>query len=125
MATKNDLVVFVNEPGPLPLSAEVAPTGNAKEVIFISGSCFADQDNQMIGFEVLINGEVVGASKIFSDAKKQHRATVPVVFEYNIPFTFADAEAKKPEVNAVKVELKALDNTQTNEHDLFNLTIVR
>ena len=116
--------IFSNTPGPLPLTAEVLPLGNTLEVLFSSGSCYTHEENQVMGFQVLVNGEVAAESKIYSHTPHEHRATIPVVVDYDLPFVVVDPVAEVPEPTPVKIELVALPGTLTDENDFFNVTLI-
>ncbi len=119
----NSSNIIANKAGALPISIQYAPLGSGTSTIFFSGSAYSESDNKTIGFQLKINGDVVGESLVFSDARKQHRATVPVMLNYDIPFVLSKDDLGNDQVNKVTIELVALEGTSTNEHDVFNLTI--
>lgn len=116
--------LFKNQPGPLPLTTTITPMGNNIEVVFASGSCFTEKENTVMGFQVLVDGVVAAESKVYSHKPHEHRATIPVVVDYDIPFTVDDPSAKEPEPMPVKIELVPLPDTMTDENDFFNLTLI-
>jgi len=72
------LAIFNSHAGPLPISAEFKSPTNGGALIEVSGSLRSVGAPILISFEVLIDGKVVGQSRIWSNADNVHRATVPV-----------------------------------------------
>jgi len=65
--------------GPLPISAQFKSPTDGVAVIEVSGSLRSNGSPILIGFQILIDGHIVGASQIWSNADNVHRATVPVL----------------------------------------------
>ena len=65
--------------GPLPVSVTFKSPSDGGAVILVSGSLRSVNAPTLIGFEIVIDGHVVGKSVIWSNADNVHRATVPVV----------------------------------------------
>lgn len=114
-----ELKVLVNEQGPLPLKAQITPVANLPEPVFISGSCSAAENAQQVGFELYIAGELVGQSVVYADKANEHKTTVPVILNCNIPFNIENGK-----VQPVDIELKPLAGTETDSNDVFNVTIL-
>lgn len=111
--------LFENTSGPLPLKTQITPTGDLPETIFISGSCSATEDGQKIGFELYVAGELASSSVVYADKANEHKTTIPVLFDYNIPFVFKDGN-----IQPVDIELRAIVGTQSDSNDMFNLTVI-
>jgi len=74
------LIPILNQhSGPLPVSAQFKSPTDAGASIEVSGSVRSTGAPTLIGFQVLIDGKVVGQSNIWSNGDDIHRATVPVI----------------------------------------------
>ena len=69
--------VVINQVGPLPI------TQTFTSEIDMEAMLFSDV-NQMIGIEVLLDGEALGAAEIFSNGATTHRAVVPQYIPINL-----------------------------------------
>ncbi|HLW77915.1 MAG TPA: hypothetical protein VKS01_13045 [Bryobacteraceae bacterium] len=73
--------IWNGQPGPLPLKATFKSPTDAGATITVSGSLRSTGAPVITGFQILVDGNIVGVSHIWSNADNVHRATVPV----NIP----------------------------------------
>jgi hypothetical protein len=64
--------------GPMPISLTFTSPTDGEALIEVSGSVSAPNANVIIGIQVLIDGEPVGAAQIFSNNPNVHRVVVPV-----------------------------------------------
>ena len=100
--------IFNNQPGPLPLKSTFKSPTDAGATITVSGSLRSNGAPTLIGFQVLIDGHILGVSHIWSNANDVHRATVPI----NIP-------APK-DFNSHTITLQALNtNSIGDQNDYF------
>lgn len=65
--------------GPLPVSTQFKSPTDSGAVIEVSGSLRSTGSPVLIGFNILIDGNVVGKSQIWSNQDDVHRTTVPVL----------------------------------------------
>ena len=112
--------VLVNHPGPLPISVQYTPTADVSEAIWFCGSVrTGDLASKPIGFELKVNGESVGKSLICTqDTNNAHKATVPTMVSYDIPFVVKDGK-----VQPVMIELVGTWDAYATEEDFFNVSI--
>jgi hypothetical protein len=105
--------IFNQQGGPLPISAQFKSPTDVGAVIEVSGSLRSNGSPILIGFEVLIDGTVVGKSLIWSNADNVHRATVPVIV--NAPKDY----------NSHKLTLQAMNsNSIGDQNDYFTAVLV-
>ncbi len=71
--------LFNQHAGPLPISVKFKSPTDGGAGILVSGSLRSVNAPTLIGFEVLLDGHVIGKSVIWSNADNIHRATVPVL----------------------------------------------
>ncbi len=105
--------IFNLHAGPLPISAPFKSPTDAGAVIEVSGSLRSTGSPVLIGFQVLIDGNVVGQSQIWSNADDVHRATVPVIV--NAPKDY----------NSHKLTLQSMNNHSIgDQNDYFTAKLV-
>ncbi|MCB0713262.1 MAG: hypothetical protein KDD67_13100 [Ignavibacteriae bacterium] len=76
--------VVINQVGPLPITQTFTSEIDMEAMLFVSGSVWSNDANQMIGIEVLLDGEALGAAEIFSNGATTHRAVVPQYIPINL-----------------------------------------
>ncbi|MGE3800078.1 MAG: hypothetical protein AB7H80_03590 [Candidatus Kapaibacterium sp.] len=69
--------VLINQAGPLPITQKFTSDIQMEAMLFVAGSVWCNDANQMIGIEVLLDGNALGAAEIFSNGPSTHRAVVP------------------------------------------------
>ncbi len=105
--------IFNQHAGPLPLTATFKSPTDGGAIIYASGSLRSTKSPLLIGFQVLIDGHVVGTSQIWSNETNVHRATVPVIV--TAPEDF------KPHT----LTLQAMNgDTVGDQNDYFTATLV-
>jgi hypothetical protein len=94
--------------GPLPVSAEFKSPTDKQTFIEVSGSLRSTGSPILIGFQILIDGQVVGKSQIWSNQDDVHRATVPAIV------------AAPQDFNTHKLTLQSMDgNSIGDQNDYF------
>ena len=73
--------IFNSQSGPLPISQQFKSPTDLGPLIEVSGSLRSTGSPVLIGFQILIDGKVIGQSQIWSNADDVHRATVPVIIK--------------------------------------------
>jgi hypothetical protein len=103
----------ISQSGTLPHSGTYTSKGG-KLIISAAGSGYSDAGNENIGMEVFVKGTKRGtAALIYANQKGIHLAFVPTfIVLNNVP------------KGQVKIELKAYQQTKTNEGDYFRVSVV-
>ncbi len=79
---------IISQAGPLGsgISAQFSVPTDDPICILVSGSVWATQANQMIGFYIQLDGQQIGAAQIYSNGPNTHRAVVPVFIPAQLAF---------------------------------------
>ncbi len=110
MATAQTIISGV---GPLPLSKQFTPDGDGDVLIFVSGSAWSGNADQSIGINVLLDGQAIWTSYVFTNEKSSHKALVPVFIPQSLTSSIHT------------ITLEAMDSgTTTDSNDNFNVTII-
>ncbi len=121
--TGSGSVVLSNHPGPLPIKVSYTPKSNEAVTIIVAGSVSTGLDRVVpIGFNLLINGEIVTQSTICSSTSNSyHFATVPAMLNISLPFVVKDDK-----VEPITLELAIIEKSETltDKNDVFNLCII-
>ena len=105
--------IFNLQSGPLPISTQFKSPTDSGVAIEVSGSLRSTGSPVLIGFQILIDGKVVGQSQIWSNADDVHRATVPMIV--------AAPEDYNPHTLTLQVMNK---NSIGDQNDYFTATLV-
>ena len=89
--------ILIDQVGPLPLTKTITLGSTGPATLSVSGSVWTQQQDTLIGIEILLDGESVGTAEIWSNGPVTHRSVVPKLFaiELNEPFT-GDPPTKPP-----------------------------
>lgn len=110
MATAQTIISGV---GPLPLTKQFTAEGDGDVLIFVSGSAWSQNTDQLIGINVLLDGQAIWSSSVWTNEPASHKALVPVFIPTSLSF------------GNHTLELEALDNkTITDLNDNFNVTLI-
>jgi len=77
-------VIFNQQKGPLPLSANFNAPSDAPMYLEVTGSVWTQTANSMIGIAIQLDGQVIGTAQIFSNANATHRAVVPTYIKVQL-----------------------------------------
>jgi hypothetical protein len=77
-------LTILSQPGPLPITAVFNAPSDGPAALFISGSVWTQQQNSMIGIQVLLDGKAIGSATIFSNPSGTHMAVVPAVISVQL-----------------------------------------
>lgn len=69
--------VIINQAGPLPIKATFNAVSDAPMTLEVNGSIWSGGTNSLIGIQVELDGQGVGAAQIFNNGSSTHRAAVP------------------------------------------------
>lgn len=69
--------VILSSPGPLPVKATFNAPGDSPMYIEVNGSIWTQSANQMIAFNIELDGQKVGTAQVFSNGSSTHRPVVP------------------------------------------------
>ena len=105
--------VVIQGAGPLPLSGNVTPVSNYPATIFVSGSAWSQTPNMPIGFEVLLDGNLVGKAQFFVNEASTHRTLVAPMLQLQFP-----------DFNQHQITLQPLPGTTTDQNDFFSVTVM-
>jgi hypothetical protein len=76
--------VILAQAGPLPITVSFNAPGDEPMWLEVNGSVWSQIGNQMIGFSVELDNNVLGQAQIFSNDPTTHRAVVPAYFEVQL-----------------------------------------
>ena len=113
--------ILNQQPGPLPITCQYTPESDEPVTLIFSGSVYTGNiDETIIGFDVKVNGETIGASTIASRSTSQyHFATVPGMVTTKLPFVERDGK-----IQPVTFELVANCDTLSGKTDYFSLCVI-
>lgn len=77
-------VIISQQKGPLPVDATFSAVSSAPMYLEVTGSVWTQTANSMTGIQVLMDGTVLGAAQIFSNANATHRAVVAAYFQIQL-----------------------------------------
>ena len=70
--------------GPLPLNATFNAPSSAPLYLEVAGSVWTQTANNLIGIQVVLDGNVLGTAQLFSNTASTHRAVVPAYFKIQL-----------------------------------------
>ena len=118
MASRN---ILISQRGPLPINMTVEIENDGDVMLFLSGSVWSEKANTQIGIKLLVDNVELGGGSIFSNRASEHRAIVPVFFQFTL-----DKEWPSP-TQPPKYTFSLLpgsDTTIGDINDYYQLTIV-
>jgi hypothetical protein len=105
-------VIFVNQPGALPLNTIFKSPSDLPVILAVSGSAWAESGGKLVGMDIAVDGKVLGSAMVYCNEPGSHRALIPVL----IPMQLSIGEHK--------LALTARANTLTDFNDYFNVTLL-
>jgi hypothetical protein len=78
--------IILSKQGALPITVNFNAVSDAPVVLEVNGSVWTMNANTMIGFQVAIDGAVVGKAQVFSNAASTHRPVVPAYVPLQLKF---------------------------------------
>jgi hypothetical protein len=102
------LQTIIHATGPLPLSEAFTPEADGPVVFIATGTAWSTSAPNKIGFEVSLNGAVIGSVTMFANQNSVHM-TLPTLF----------MNATIPSNQPQKISITALDHTVTDFNDHF------
>ena len=115
--------VVIDQAGGLPITASVQTGSVGPAMLIVSGSVWSQAANQEIGINVVMDGTVVGTSRIFSNGPSTHRATVTTYIPITLDKPFTGDPPTDPPVYSF--ELVAMNNdTVSDGNDWYQLVLL-
>lgn len=71
-----DITQLFAASGSLPMKFEFEADQDIVQLLYIAGSCYSANGNEMIGAQVLVDGDVIGNVTVFANEANSHKATV-------------------------------------------------
>src|SRR6185437_1519175 len=84
--SKMPVQVIVQKQGALPLTVNFNALSDAPVYLEVNGSVWTQTANQMIGFQVAVDGQALGKAQVFSNTTSNHRPVVPAYFPLQLKF---------------------------------------
>lgn len=107
---------------PQSLSGHFTPPSEEPVTIVFSGSLWTNAQGVTIGFELLIDGKVVGQSQVFANQGSVHVPTIPAVVNVQLPYKI-NPTTQAPE--AVEFVIQVMnDDTLIDFNDYFTAYII-
>ena len=106
------LIIAANVTGPLPVSVTFQAPLDGPATFLFSGTAWTTNVNVLIGVQVLLDGNVIGTAKMFSNAASEHRTLPTQVMNANL------------EQGVHKITFQALVGTVTDANDFFSLSLL-
>jgi hypothetical protein len=72
--------IIVSQKGPLPIKVSFQAPSDAPSALSVVGSVWTQAANNMIGIQVTLDGQPLGAAQIFANPASTHMTVVPAVF---------------------------------------------
>jgi len=72
--------IIVSQKGPLPISVNFPSPSDGPSTLMVFGSVWTQGTNTMIGIQVTLDGQSLGAAQIFANPAATHMNVVPAVF---------------------------------------------
>ncbi len=113
--------VIINQAGGLPIQTSVVAPGVGPAMLVVAGSVWSPNANQMIGIDVIFDGQSIGHAVIFSNGASTHRAVVPM----HIPIELDKQwEGDPPQPPNYTVELAPLNGeTASDSNDWYQVLL--
>jgi hypothetical protein len=80
------MLVLVSQQGPLPISVPFTAPSDAAAVLLVTGSVWTQNPNSMIGIEVFLDGNSLGAAQIFANPSGTHLPVVPIILPVKLSY---------------------------------------
>ena len=77
--------IIVSQKGPLPISVTFPSPSDGPAALMVFGSVWTLGTNTIIGIQVTLDGQSLGAAQIFANPASTHMNVVPAVFPVNLP----------------------------------------
>src|SRR5881227_1621361 len=103
--------LIISQAGPLPITATFNSIGDSPMYLEVNGSVWTQSPNVKIGINVDIDGQALGAARLFSNGSTTHRAVVPGYFQIKL--------SQGPH----KLTLSPAANTVSDLNDFFTAVI--
>lgn len=110
MATAQTLISGI---GPLPITKQFNAEGDGDVLIFVSGSAWSQSIGTSIGINVLLDGQAIWTSYVWTNENASHKALVPVFIPTSL--TFGEHTITLEVMNS---------STITDLNDNFNVTLI-
>ena len=78
--------VVINQSGPLPIQTQFTYEAVGGAMLYITGTAWARTANATIGFEVLIDGQSVGAAEVYANEAQAHKTMVNAFFPIELDY---------------------------------------
>jgi hypothetical protein len=104
---------IVSQPGPLPIKNQFAFEGQGDVILFVSGSGWSPNTGQKIAAIVYIDGIQVAEIGVYTNESGSHKAMIPVMAPYNLPYAATHTVSVVP-----------AGNTSTDVNDTFYVAIL-
>jgi hypothetical protein len=101
---------LINAPGPLPITAPFTAEGDGPVLFFVAGSAWAGVEAKL-GFNVLLDGQLVGVCTGYTNEGWSHKTLVPIF----LPATLTAGQHT--------LTLEAFPGTNTDQNDFFTTTL--
>jgi hypothetical protein len=69
--------LIINQAGPLPITVSFNAPGDEPMYLEVNGSVWSPNADALLGIQIELDGQSVGAAQIFSNGSTTHRACVP------------------------------------------------
>lgn len=108
----DDVVVLINQVGPLPISVTFQAPADGPVSFFLSGSGWTANQDSWVWIALELDGVAVASTGVFANAATQHMAVVPV---------FATADLKAGQ-RTLKL-MAGNTTTVTDLNDFFHVSL--
>lgn len=78
--------VVVNQNGPLPITTKFHYQAQGPAMLYVSGTAWSQQAGQLLGIEVLIDGNSVGAAQVMTNEASSHKTLVSAFFPLDLDY---------------------------------------
>ena len=72
--------IIVSQKGPLPIKVTFPSPSDGPAALLVTGSVWTQTVNNMIGIQVALDGQSLGAAQIFANPTSTHMNVVPAAF---------------------------------------------
>lgn len=104
--------VVVNQTGPLPIQTQFKYQAQGPGMLFLSGTAWTQTAGVTIGFEVLIDGNSIGASEVFANESGSHKTTVTAFFPVDLDY------------GQHQLMVSLMGNAVSDANDVFNVSLL-
>jgi hypothetical protein len=103
--------IILQQQGALPLTVNFNALSDAPVTLEVNGSVWTQTANQMIGFQVAVDGQALGKAQVFSNTASTHRPVVPMYFPQQLSF------------GPHSLTLSALPGTVSDQNDFYAVVL--